>query len=99
MDTSQHWYGGLAPLDAIQRGQAATEQMWAREAARERFETLDLQEKQDMGEKNVADMTAKELEQHIKVLEREQRGILKALRALQKVREAEEAARRPKAES
>jgi len=44
-----------------------------------------------MSEKNIATMTAAELALHIKTMEARQRRVIVALRALLRVREAEEA--------
>ena len=91
--SSQFWHGGLAPLDQIQRGQAATEEMYAREDllfSRERFEEFDTGE-QTMAEANIAVMDSKQLEKHIETLESKHRQLIVALRALMRARAAEEA--------
>ena len=75
----------------MERNQAETEEMYAREEREFWLAKFNTHEEKPMNETNVATMTAKELEQHIQAIEQRHRSLLKSLRALLRVRQEEEA--------
>ena len=95
MVSSQNCWMGREPTTEMERRQAAVEEMWAREHEREQRaqfeEAPSYIGEQTMSEPNIANMTAKELEDFIANLELEQREYLKRLRAYLRVVAAQEA--------